>query len=188
MRHSDRKLFLTLAACAVLAIGLGACSSTQTAATQIDDAALTTMVKAKLTADPEINQFNIDVDTDEGVVRLSGKVEKPVARTEAEQLARNTEGVRRVINDIEVGDRSVGEQVEAGALAATVKAKIVADPELNPFNIDVDGSGDGVITLSGRVATHDARREAEQLARNTDGVRGVENLLKVGDLNPEGTD
>jgi hyperosmotically inducible periplasmic protein len=88
----------------VLALALGACSSTKTAGTQVDDAAITTKVKAKLAADGDINPFNIDVDTNEGVVTLQGRVAKEEARTKAEQLARETEGVRRVINLVKVGD------------------------------------------------------------------------------------
>ncbi|HYG64223.1 MAG TPA: BON domain-containing protein [Thermoanaerobaculia bacterium] len=87
-------------------LALGACSSTRTPGAQVDDAAITAAVKAKLTADGDINPFNIDVDTNEGVVTLQGRVEKEEARTKAEQLARDTDGVRRVVNLITVGDRS----------------------------------------------------------------------------------
>ena len=90
----------------VFALALGACSSTKSAGTQVDDAAITTKVKAKLAADGDINPFNIDVDTNEGVVTLQGRVAKEEARTKAEQLARETEGVRRVINLVKVGDKS----------------------------------------------------------------------------------
>ncbi len=90
----------------VLALVLGACSSTQTAGTQVDDAAITAAVKAKLAADGDINPFNIDVDTNEGVVTLQGRVEKAEARSKAEELARETDGVRRVINLVKVGDQS----------------------------------------------------------------------------------
>ena len=90
----------------VLALALGACSSTRTAGTQVDDAAITAAVKAKLAADGDINPFNIDVDTNEGVVTLQGRVEKEEARTKAEQLARETDGVRRVVNLVKVGDQS----------------------------------------------------------------------------------
>jgi BON domain-containing protein len=90
----------------VLALAVGACSSTQTVGTQVDDAAITAAVKAKLAADGDINPFNIDVDTNEGVVTLQGRVEKAEARTKAEQLARETDGVKRVINLVKVGDRS----------------------------------------------------------------------------------
>jgi hyperosmotically inducible periplasmic protein len=89
-----------------LALAVGACSSTQTAGTQVDDAAITAAVKAKLAADGDINPFNIDVDTNEGVVTLQGRVEKEEARTKAELLARETDGVRRVINLVKVGDQS----------------------------------------------------------------------------------
>ena len=88
----------------ILALALGACSSTKTAGTQVDDAAITAKVKAKLAADGDINPFNIDVDTNEGVVTLQGRVAKEEARTKAEQLARDTDGVRRVINLVKVGD------------------------------------------------------------------------------------
>ena len=88
----------------ILALALGACSSTKTPGTQVDDAAITAKVKAKLAADGDINPFNIDVDTNEGVVTLQGRVAKEEARTKAEQLARDTDGVRRVINLVKVGD------------------------------------------------------------------------------------
>jgi hyperosmotically inducible protein len=90
----------------VMALGLVACSSTRTAGTQVDDSGITAQVKARLAADGDINPFNIDVDTNEGVVTLQGRVEKEEARTKAEQLARETDGVTRVINLIKVGDRS----------------------------------------------------------------------------------
>jgi osmotically-inducible protein OsmY len=90
----------------VVVASLAACSSTQSPGTQVDDAAITAAVKAKLAADGDINPFNIDVDTNEGVVTLQGRVEDAEARTKAEQLARETDGVKRVINLIRVGDRS----------------------------------------------------------------------------------
>jgi osmotically-inducible protein OsmY len=89
-----------------LALALGACSSTRSAGRQVDDAAITAAVKAKLTADGDINPFNIDVDTNEGEVTLQGRVEKAEARRKAARHARETDGVRRVINLIKVGDRS----------------------------------------------------------------------------------
>ena len=94
----------SLVCCAVMVLlALGACSSTRTPGTQVDDAAITAAVKAKLAADGDINPFNIDVDTNEGVVTLQGRVEKEAARTKAEQLARETDGVKRVINLVKVG-------------------------------------------------------------------------------------
>ena len=101
----SRTLIRSLATVLILAFGLlalGACTSTQTPGAQVDDAAIVTKIKAKLTADTNVNPFNIDVDSNSGEVTLQGTVAKDEARTRAEQLARETDGVRRVINLIKV--------------------------------------------------------------------------------------
>lgn len=158
---------------------LGACATTQPAGQQVDDATITSKVKAKLTADPEVNPFNIDVDTDDGVVTLRGRVEDPEAKTQAERLARDTSGVRSVRNQIRVGER-VGSETPASdqGIAAAVSAALAADSDVAATNIDVDVQ-DGVVTLSGVVKSAAARQEAERIARNADGVRSVRNELQV---------
>lgn len=158
---------------------LGACATNQPVGQQVDDATLTSKVKAKLTADPEVNPFNIDVDTEDGIVTLRGRVEDPEAKTQAERLARDTSGVRGVRNQIRVGER-VGSDVPASdqAIAAAVTAELAADSDTSAMNIDVDVQ-DGVVTLSGVVKSAAARQEAERIARNADGVRSVRNELQV---------
>lgn len=180
MRNNRIPPSLVAVALTVLAmLTLGACSSTQPAGQQVDDAGLTAKVKAKLAADPEVNPFNIDVDTDDGVVTLRGRVEDPEAKTEAGKLARQTSGVRSVRNLIEVGES--GMETAPGtdaALVTAIKAELTADPDVAATNIDVDAQ-DGVVTLSGTVKTSAARQEAERIARSVDGVRSVRNELKV---------
>lgn len=105
---TSRSIFSVALATTLALTALVACSSTRSVGEQAGDAAITSKVKAKLAADPEIDPFNIDVDTVNGVVTLSGEVRKDQARTEAERLARDTANVRDVINRIEVvpsGDR-----------------------------------------------------------------------------------
>jgi osmotically-inducible protein OsmY len=86
----------------MMMLALNACSSTKSAGTQIDDAAIVAKVKAKLAADGDINPFNIDVDTNLGEVVLQGVVKKEDTRRKAEQYARGTDGVKRVRNLIKV--------------------------------------------------------------------------------------
>lgn len=186
MQGSKRTLAMAAALAAIVAFGgLVACSSTQSAGQQVDDAAIVASIKTQFTADSEINPFNIDVDANEGVVTLTGRVDDRKTRDEAVKHARNTDGVSRVIDRIEVStvQKTAGEALDDAAITAKVKGKITADPDLNPFNIDVD-SKQGVVTLSGRVATAAAKDRAEKLARDTSGVKGVHNDLKVGDRNP----
>jgi osmotically-inducible protein OsmY len=69
------------------------------------DAEVTAKVKTRLAADPEVNPFRIDVDTIDGTVTLSGMVSSEAEKAEAEKLARNTEGVVAVVNNLTVGQR-----------------------------------------------------------------------------------
>jgi len=86
----------------ILALSLGACSSTKSPGQKVSDAEITTKIKAKLAADGDINPFNIDVDTNLGEVVLQGVVKKEDTRRKAEQYARDTDGVVRVRNLIKV--------------------------------------------------------------------------------------
>jgi osmotically-inducible protein OsmY len=69
---------------------------------EVSDAWIVTKVKSQLAADPEVNSFNIDVDALQGEVTLSGVVTDDRAKAEAERIARATEGVRSVRNEIHV--------------------------------------------------------------------------------------
>ena len=176
-KSSFETRWLPLAAILVVALA-AACSSTQTMDEEGSDAWITSKVTARITADPEVNPFEIDVDTTDGVVRLSGMVEDETQRAGAESLARRTEGVKDVINDIELGDPTFKENIDDAWISSKVKTKLAADPDINKFNIDVDVL-QSVVTLSGTVETEHARQHAEDIARRTKGVTDVKNLLKV---------
>lgn len=62
----------------------------------IDDTLITTKVKASFAADPQVSALAITVETDHGVVTLSGVVENEAERQRAIQLAQGMEGVTRV--------------------------------------------------------------------------------------------
>jgi hyperosmotically inducible protein len=68
----------------------------------ITDAAITTAVKTKLLADTKTPGLKIDVDTNDGVVTLSGTVPSKAAEDKAVADARGTKGVKRVINNLKV--------------------------------------------------------------------------------------
>ena len=100
-----RLLPLALAAVALGAVPLlESCASTQPASVQAEDSWITTKIKSQYTADPEINPFNIDVTTQEGTVYLTGRVKEKSDKEEAERLARGVEGVKKVVNNIKVGE------------------------------------------------------------------------------------
>lgn len=69
----------------------------------VEDAALTAKVKTKFLADTKISGLKIDVDTKNNVVTLSGTVPTAAERTHAVSVAKGTDGVKSVVNNIKVG-------------------------------------------------------------------------------------
>ena|ERR1051325_10611109 len=66
----------------------------------VDDATITAKVKSQLLADPDVSALNVNVTTFKGQVQLSGYVENSTQRSKAEQIAKNTQGVKSVSNDL----------------------------------------------------------------------------------------
>ncbi len=100
-RHQLPALLLALSALVSFA---AACKTTEPVHMQLDDKAISAKIKTKLAADLDVNPFNVDVTTNEGVVTLTGRVKKEATRRKAEDYAHDTDGVKRVINLIRVGD------------------------------------------------------------------------------------
>ena len=68
----------------------------------IDDASITTKVKAAFVKDPVVKALQVNVDTFKGVVQLSGFVDTAEQKSRAEQVARGINGVGNVKNNISV--------------------------------------------------------------------------------------
>ena len=66
----------------------------------IDDTAITTAVKARMVDNPTVDAAAISVETMKGTVVLSGFAKNAAERSVAESLARKTDGVKSVRNDI----------------------------------------------------------------------------------------
>lgn len=74
-----------------------------TARETLGDAALTTRVKARLIAAPDLGGIHIHVSSRDGEVTLDGTVASQETRQDAEKITRRTEGVREVIDHLQVG-------------------------------------------------------------------------------------
>jgi len=66
----------------------------------VDDAAITTKVKAKFVEDKAVSALNIKVNTYQGTVQLSGFAKSAEEAERAGQIARSVNGVKMVKNDI----------------------------------------------------------------------------------------
>ena len=72
----------------------------------VDDATVTVKVKAKLLEAADVKGLTVNVDTVNGTVTLKGEVETPAQAERAVQIARGTEGVKQVDNQLMVKARS----------------------------------------------------------------------------------
>jgi hyperosmotically inducible protein len=91
---------LVSAAALLTATGCSVARDQQSMGEYVDDATLTTRVKAKFASDPAVSALAISVDTFNGEVQLSGAAKSTQERTQAETLARSVAGVKSVRNDI----------------------------------------------------------------------------------------
>lgn len=91
-----------------LLLGLGACQSTtgKTAGESMTDTKITAAVQTKLTSDRIANFTRVDVDTERGVVNLSGVVPSSDQRSRAEELTRQVNGVTRINNNLQIQSSS----------------------------------------------------------------------------------
>src|SRR3954463_9914028 len=78
------------------AIGEKVAEGANRAENALEDGALTAKIKSKMALDDSVKALDIHVDTNAGVVTLSGTVHSAAERTRALQLARETDGVKSV--------------------------------------------------------------------------------------------
>ncbi|HEX7272720.1 MAG TPA: BON domain-containing protein [Casimicrobiaceae bacterium] len=76
--------------------------ATDKVATAADDTAITAKVKAAILAEPGLKSLQISVDTKDATVTLSGNVDSDAMRDRAKQIAMSTEGVKNVVDNLQV--------------------------------------------------------------------------------------
>ena len=72
------------------------------AKTDVRDAGITTKIKGALGTNPITKSSTIHVDTNDGVVNLTGEVRSAKVMLEAQKIAQNTEHVKSVSNNLTV--------------------------------------------------------------------------------------
>lgn len=173
--------------------------------TQITDADLEKSIEDKFDADGQLKNYNIDVDADidSNSVTLSGTVDSQELRTKAVEYAKSAHTGLIVNDKIDVKPREVsregytdemakkdrekakssgdtiGDNLEDAWLYTKIAAKLVGDKDTPGRKINVDVKNQ-VVTLRGTVDTAEQKQEAERIAKGTDGVKSVNNQLKVG--------
>ena len=172
----------------------------------VSDASVTAAVKSRLMTDKVARGTSIDVDTRDRVVSISGSVPTEADKIRIGQLVSRTTGVKSVENNLAVSGIPAGtsgkDQDTAGkttivikddttpmvkrgartvtdaSITSAVKTRLMADDLGRAMKIDVD-TKNGVVTITGSVATDADRTRLGEIVAHTTGVKSVVNNLTV---------
>jgi hyperosmotically inducible protein len=160
---------------------------------------ITMKIHSQFVPDDALEDSNVDVDTVNRVVTLSGTVATEAGRKRAVELAKATDGVKSVNDKLRIApesDRAPGaagreaardtagaakagsRRVTDGWIKSKVYAQFLTEDALQDSDINVDVKS-GVVTLKGTVSGEAGRTRAVAIAKATDGVKNVNDALKV---------
>jgi osmotically-inducible protein OsmY len=102
MKYTRALAFALLAGATIVTTGCAVVRGQESVGAYVDDASITTAVKAKFVEDKTVDAGAIKVETLNGTVALSGFAKSNAEKAQAEFIARNTKGVREVRNNLAV--------------------------------------------------------------------------------------
>ena len=161
---------------------------------KVKDATLTAKVKYRLLLNKYTDSLDIDVDTDNGVVTLSGYVGSKEKKELALMLAGNTAGVGKVIDKLSVAADKVENsgnslEIQVEKLSRNLKDVWITTKARSLLLISSEAEGaryeittrNGHVTVSGQVRSKKQAEDIQRILQDLQGVREVENQLAVVD-------
>ena len=147
----------------------------------VDDSVVTTKVKAELLKADHIKSNDISVETNDGIVTLTGFVASQDQVKEAIAVTEKVDGVKSVSDKLNVKDKdesTLKEYADDAMITSVVKAKFLTADGVPSMGISVE-TNDGVVQLTGNVDTKEEAARAEQVAKDVDDVKSVKNDIVV---------
>jgi osmotically-inducible protein OsmY len=132
-------------------------------------------VLSELKWDARIQPNEIGVSVKGGIVTLTGWVDSYLKKWSAEDVAHRVNGVKAVVNDLEV--KLATERTDPDIAAAAIRS-IEWDAFVPADRVQVTVSK-GWVTLRGEVEWQYQKEDAERVVRRLAGVKGVTNLVTV---------
>ncbi|RPJ80193.1 MAG: BON domain-containing protein, partial [Acidobacteria bacterium] len=134
-----------------------------------------------------VSASDVNVDTTDGIVTLQGRVPSQESRRIAEQIARDTSGVKQVRNELAVSSEGgkpnqdvaqLGTRVSDLELRTRLEDTYEKEDSLKDDRIKTDVR-DGVVSLEGEVDSSQEKQTAESRARDIGDVKDVRNHLRI---------
>jgi osmotically-inducible protein OsmY len=150
---------------------------TPMAAIKKSDSQIQQDVLRELKWDPRVEETDVGVEVDDGIVTLTGNVSSWAKKFAAQEAAHRVYGVLDVANDIVVkapGTLPVTDTDIAQAVRRTLEWDVFVPHEQITSTVS-----NGWVTLAGNVELLNDREAADRAIRNLQGVRGVTNTVTV---------
>jgi osmotically-inducible protein OsmY len=187
LKYSSKILGITLLSlsllqgCAALLVGAGvgavsAAHDRRTLGTQLDDKTIASRIAIALSENKAIEkQTNINVHVFNGSVLLVGQAPDESLIRQAQQLAESINNVDKLHNQVRLAAPiSASTKAHDIWLASKIKAKLIADDNVDGFHIHVAVENSEVF-LMGLVST----KEANSAVNSTRNVAGVTQVIKA---------
>ena len=148
---------LLFSGCAPAVLGVGtaavAASSTEKGlSTSVSDGLVFTKIHENFLQTDASLPTVVDVTVNDGAVLLTGKVKTPEEKVLATKLTWEVRGVREVVNEIQVTDKSSIKDIAKDlAASAQLRGKLIADSGVSSLNFSIDVVN-GTVYLSGVAA------------------------------------
>lgn len=111
--------------------------------------------------------------------KVTGAIRDTIAGWSAEDIREEMARSSMVVREkAAAAGQSIAGAAANARVTAAIKTKLVAEPGLSAFSINVDTT-DGLVTLSGKVVSHEQVSKAVKLALETDGVHKVISTLQI---------
>jgi osmotically-inducible protein OsmY len=102
MKYVRALAFALVAGATIVTTGCAVMREQETMGAYVDDAAITSSIKARFVEDKTVDAGAVSVETLKGTVSLSGFAKSSAEKAKAESIARSTKGVRQVLNNLSV--------------------------------------------------------------------------------------
>ena len=161
--------------------GVAASESEKGLGTTIND----TIIHAAITESmfkKDVNSFlGVKIRVDDGVVLLTGKVDKPQIRVEATRISWEPRGVIEVVNEIQVSQKSSIKDIAKDlAASTTIKGKLVADKNIKSVNFNIDVVN-GIAYLSGVARTQKEMNLVLAYTKETNYINQLVNYIQLSE-------
>ncbi|MGB1825224.1 MAG: BON domain-containing protein [Candidatus Puniceispirillaceae bacterium] len=175
---------LLFSGCAPAVIGVGtaavAASSTEKGlSTSVADGLIFTKIQDNFLQTDASLPTVVDVTVNDGAVLLTGKVKTPEEKVLATKLTWEVRGVREVVNEIQVIDKSSIKDIAKDlAASAQLRGKLIADNSVSSLNFSIDVVN-GTVYLSGVAADAEEMNRVVSHARELRFAQQVVNYITL---------